>query len=75
MYIQALVLLAIKHGLACPQEVWANWPKTIADYLQLPSELMLFAGTSLGYEDASAPIDEFRTEREAFENFAQMLGF
>jgi hypothetical protein len=37
--------------------------------------LVLFAGMSLGYEDASAPINEFRTDREAFENFAQMIGF
>jgi hypothetical protein len=58
-----------------PSRGWANWPKTIADYLQLPSELVLFAGMSLGYEDASAPINEFRTDREAFENFAQMIGF
>lgn len=76
MYMQTLMLLAVEHGLAtCPQEVWANWPKTIADYLQLSEELMLFAGMSLGYEDATAPINEFRTDREAFENFAQMIGF
>ena len=76
MYMQTLMLLAIDHGLAtCPQEVWANWPKSIAEYLRLPDELMHFAGMSLGYEDAGAPINQFRTEREAFEGFAQMSGF
>jgi hypothetical protein len=43
--------------------------------LQLPSELVLFASMSLGYEDASAPINEFRADREACENVAQMIGF
>ena len=76
MYMQTLMLLAIEHGLAtCPQEVWANWPKSIAGYLQLPSELMVFAGMSLGYEDAGAPLNQFRTDREAFDGFAQMIGF
>jgi nitroreductase len=76
MYMQTLMLLAVERGLStCPQEVWANWPKTIADYLQLPAEQMVFAGMSLGYGDENHPLNQFRTARESLEDFACLLGF
>jgi nitroreductase len=76
MYMQTLMLLAVEQGLAtCPQEVWATWPKSVGAFLKLPEELMLFAGMSMGFEDTSASINRFRTDREAFDNFAQMIGF
>jgi len=76
MYLQALMLLAVERGLGtCPQEIWANWPKTIASFLQLPDTHMVFAGMSLGYEDTTAAINGFRTEREPPETFVRMLGF
>ena len=76
MYMQTLMLLAIERGLgSCPQEIWANWPQTVASFLQLPATHMLFAGMSLGYADETAAINSFRTEREPLENFVRMLGF
>lgn len=76
MYMQTLMLLALERGLGtCPQEIWANWPKTIASFLQLPDTHMVFAGMSLGYEDTTAAINGFRTEREPPETFVRMLGF
>jgi nitroreductase len=76
MYMQTLMLLAIERGLAtCPQEVWANWPVTIAEFLHLPADHMVFAGMSLGYEDAEHALNSYRTDREAFANFAEMIGF
>jgi nitroreductase len=76
MYMQTLMLLAIERGLAtCPQEVWANWPLTIADFLHLPADHMVFAGMSLGYEDAGHIMNGYRTDREAFASFAEMIGF
>jgi hypothetical protein len=68
--------LAVERGLAtCPQEVWANWPKTIAASLKLPDELMVFAGMSLGYEDVDTPLNQIRTAREPFEALAELRGF
>jgi nitroreductase len=76
MYMQTLMLLATEQGLAtCPQEVWANWPKTIRTVLKLPDELMLFAGMSLGYADETSPMNGYRTERETIDTFATMIGF
>ena len=76
MYMQTLMLLAVERGLGtCPQEIWANWPRTITSFLQLPETHMVFAGMSLGYADTGAPINGFRTDREPLENFVRMLGF
>lgn len=76
MYMQTLMLLALERGLAtCPQEVWANWPVSIAAHLQLPAELMVFAGMALGYADTSHPLNNFTTAREALAQFAELRGF
>ncbi|GGE45530.1 NADH dehydrogenase [Agaricicola taiwanensis] len=75
MYMQTLMLLAAGEGLAtCPQEVWANWPKTIAAFLDLPADHMVFAGMSLGYADLASPMNGYRTAREPLESFATILG-
>jgi nitroreductase len=76
MYMQTLMLLATERGLAtCPQEVWSNWPKTVARFCQAPDDLQLFSGMSLGHADPSSSMNSYRTEREPFENFATMIGF
>jgi nitroreductase len=76
MYMQTLMLLAVERGLdTCPQEFWASYPKTIASFLNLPEDHMVFAGMSLGYRDEEHPINTLRTRREPFEAFAEMRGF
>jgi nitroreductase len=64
MYMQSVMLLAREHGLhTCPQECWSAWPRTIAEFLELPHESMLFCGMALGYRDETAPINTLRTDR------------
>lgn len=76
MYMQAVMLLAVEQGLdTCAQEYWSFHPRTIARTLDLPDEEMVFAGMALGYRDTEAPINRLRTEREAFDGFARMIGF
>lgn len=76
MFMQTVMLLAREHGLhTCAQEAWAIWHKTIAEFLRLPPEVMLFSGMALGYMDENAPINSLRTERAAFEEFATLHGF
>lgn len=76
MFMQTIMLLAREHGLhTCAQEAWAAWHKTIAEFLELPPEVMLFCGMALGYMDESAPINSLRTERAALEEFATLRGF
>ncbi len=76
MFMQTVMLLAREHGLhTCAQEAWAVWHKTIAEFLQLPPNVMLFCGMALGYMDESAPINTLRTERAALEELATLHGF
>lgn len=76
MFMQTLMLLAVERGLdTCAQEAWAMWPDTVADFLGLPEELMLFAGMALGVRDETAPINGLRTRREPVDGFAELRGF
>ena len=76
MYMLSVMLLAVEKGLdTCPQESWSNWPRTIAAQLQLPEELMVFAGMALGYRDADHPLNRYRTERAPLAEVAELRGF
>lgn len=76
MYMLAVMLLAVERGLdTCPQESWSNWPRTIAAHLQLPEELMVFSGMSMGYRDAEHPLNRYRTDRAALSEVADLRGF
>jgi nitroreductase len=71
MFMQNIMLLAREHGLhTCPQEAWASWHLTVAQYLGLSADLMLFCGMAIGYRDEAAPINALRTDRAPLEEFA-----
>jgi nitroreductase len=74
--IQTVMVLARAYGLhTCPQEAWISWQRTMCAFLELPDELMLFCGMALGYADASAPINSWRSPREPLDSFATFTGF
>jgi nitroreductase len=74
--IQTVMVLARGYGLhTCPQEAWITWQRAMRDFLKLPDELMLFCGMALGHEDASAPINSWRSPREPLESYASFEGF
>jgi nitroreductase len=76
MYMQSVMLVAREHGLhTCAQEAWSVWHRTVAEFLALPPELMLFSGMALGYRDEAAPINRLRTDRAPLEEIAQLRGF
>lgn len=76
IYLQTVMLLATEQGLdTCAQEFWAFRSQPVARFLELPPERMLFAGIALGWRDESAPINQWRTERDPFERWAEMRGF
>lgn len=75
MMMQTFMLLAVERGLAtCPQMIWARWPKTVSNHLQIPAEYMLYSGMSLGYADESSKWNAFRTERMPLTDFASFDG-
>jgi nitroreductase len=70
------MVLARGYGLdTCPQEAWISWRRTVRAFLGLPDELMLFCGMALGYADAAAPINGWRSPREPLDSFATFQGF
>ena len=76
MYMQSVMLLAREHGLdTCPQEAWAVWHRSVCEFLQVPPQLMLFAGMALGFRDPAAPINRLHTERAPLEEIASLRGF
>ena len=76
MFMQSFMLLAESEGLAtCPQEYWARYPKTVAKFVGLPDDHMLFSGMALGYADDDAPINQWRTRRDPIEVWAELRGF
>lgn len=76
MYIQTLMLLATERGVdTCAQEYWARYPQTVADFLGLPADHMLFCGMAMGYRDAAAPINTLRASRDPFAAWGALRGF
>jgi nitroreductase len=76
MYMQTVMLLAVERGLdTCAQEFWARYAQTVARFVDLPEDHMVFSGMALGYRDESAPINAWRTRRDPFEAWCDMRGF
>jgi nitroreductase len=62
MYLETVMLLLRAEGLhSCPQMAWARVHKTVAEIVSPPTELILFCGLSIGYEDVT--VDYVRTGR------------
>ena len=75
MLLQNVMLLLRAEGLhSCPQEAWANYPKTIGTFLQLPEERMLFTGMSIGHANPAHPVNQLVAERAPLEEVALFLG-
>jgi nitroreductase len=76
MFMQTFMLLAVEQGLdTCAQEYWARYPKTVARFVGLPDDHMLFSGMALGYADETAPINGWRTRRDELEVWCDLRGF
>jgi len=76
MFMQSVMLLAREHGLhTSALESWSFWFKTVAEFVRMPEELMLFCGMALGFMDRIHPINRLRTERAPVDEFAALQGF
>ncbi|HEV2628511.1 MAG TPA: nitroreductase [Pseudolabrys sp.] len=74
--LQTVMLLARGHRLhTCPQQAWVSWHRTMRTFLDLPDNLMIYSGLALGYADAAAPINSWRSPREPVDVFASFSGF
>lgn len=75
-YLQTVALLARGHGLhTCPQQAWVRFHRTVRAFLALPDHLMIYSGMALGYADANAPVNVWRSPREPLDTYASFDGF
>ncbi|MDR2852255.1 MAG: nitroreductase [Burkholderiaceae bacterium] len=75
IFLQTLALLLREAGLhGCMQTCWIRYPRTIEEFLALPAGRTVLAGMAIGYEDPSAPINQWRTPRAPLEAFAAFVG-
>lgn len=71
MFIQNVLLAAQEFGLStCPQAAFAEYPDEVRSVLQLEN-VDIICGIALGYEDASHPLNSYRTEREEVASFTR----
>jgi nitroreductase len=76
MYMENVMLLAVERGLdTCPQEYWARYPKTVASFVGLPDDHMVFSGMALGYRDEAAPINTLRASRDHIDVWCDLKGW
>jgi nitroreductase len=76
MYMQNVMLLATERGLdTCPQEYWARYPQTVAKFLGVPEDHMLFSGMAMGFRDPQHPINTLRSSRDHVDIWCEMKGF
>lgn len=76
MFLQSLFLAAEGEGFAtCGIGALASYPHVIRDTLQLPDTERVVCGIALGYADATAPENQFATERADLTEFADFRGF
>ncbi|OIJ90052.1 NADH dehydrogenase [Streptomyces sp. MUSC 14] len=56
MYLQTVMVLLRAEGLhSCAQMAWSVYHRTVAEVVAPAEDLILFAGLSIGHEDASVP--------------------
>jgi nitroreductase len=71
MFIENVMLAARGHGLdTCPQASLAEYPDIVRGILNIPATRTLVCGMALGYADANAPVNRYRTEREPVSTFS-----
>lgn len=70
MFLQSIMIAAREHGLeTCSQAALANYPAVLHRRLGIPSEQMVVCGMAIGFADASATVNAFRTGRMALDEF------
>ncbi|HAO23716.1 MULTISPECIES: nitroreductase [unclassified Methylophaga] len=74
MFLQNLMLVAQEKGLAtCPQAALAEYPQQIKTILDYPADSILVCGMALGYEDTTAAVNDYRTDREPVSVFTRFF--
>lgn len=74
MFLENIMIAARGRGLhTCPQAAFAPYHNQLRPLLGIPDEEIVVCGMALGYEDASKPENNFRTERAPIEDWVTFL--
>lgn len=74
MFVQSVMIAAREFGLeTCPQAAFANFHAIIRRRLQIPDAEIVICGMALGYPEAGAKVNTFRTDREPFEVYGRFV--
>ncbi|ACD30144.1 nitroreductase [Francisella tularensis] len=74
MLIQSILLAATDLGLAtCPQASLGHYPDIVKKELTGFDDYILLCGIAIGYEDTSAAVNNYRTEREVINNIVSFF--
>jgi nitroreductase len=75
MFMQSVMLAALARGIStCPQAAFAPFHRIIADQLCLSNDQVVICGMSMGYADATAPVNQVVTHREPASSFSFVHG-
>ncbi|WP_456448988.1 nitroreductase [Thiolapillus sp.] len=70
MFIQSVMLAAREFGLdTCPQASTADYPDAVREQLGITAQNLLVCGMAMGYADREHPVNRYRTQREAVDDF------
>ena len=70
MFLQSVMIAARAEGLeTCPQAAFAYQPAAVKRIVGIPDSQTLVCGMALGYEDKSAVVNTFITEREPLASY------
>jgi nitroreductase len=76
MFLQNVMLAAKAVGLdTCPQASLAEYPAVVRDVLQLPNEVAVVCGMSLGYADMAQAVNQYQLPREEVDDFTRWYGY
>ncbi|MGS2717572.1 nitroreductase [Eionea flava] len=74
MFIQSIMLVALEHGISsCPQAALAEYPAAVRDALGYPESKKLICGMALGYEDKTALVNSYRTDRLPIDEYTRFF--
>ncbi len=74
MFLENIMIAARGRGLhTCPQAAFAPYHPQIKPVLGIPDEEVIVCGMALGYEDASKPENDLRTERAPTDEWVTFL--
>ena len=74
MLLATAMLLFQEQGIdTCAQEFWSRRPRTVAEFVGAPPELMLFCGLAIGHADPDAAVNRLNASRAPASEVIQFL--